>query len=71
MSYDQFRRKVASNIKNARKKAGLTQEDMAKFGLNIRHYQDIEGGKINITLETIHRLSRVFKTTPQRLVKSH
>jgi len=42
---------------------------MEKFGFNIRHYQDIEGGKVNFTLETLYRLAGVFKVTPHSLVK--
>jgi transcriptional regulator with XRE-family HTH domain len=69
MAYDKFRKKVALNIKNARKNAAVTQEGMAKNGFNIRHYQDIESGKVNITLETIYRLAHVFKTSPDKLIK--
>ncbi len=69
MSYDRFCQKVASNIKKARKKAGLTQEEMARHGFNIRHYQDLESGKVRFTLETLYRLARTFKTKPERLVK--
>lgn len=57
------------NLRSARVKAGFTQEDMARFGFNIRHYQDIEGGKIHIRLETFYRLSKVFKTRVDLLLK--
>lgn len=70
MSYEEFRRKVAVNIREARQRAGLTQEEMERFGFNIRHYQDIEGGKVNCTLETLYRLSRAFKITPESLLKN-
>lgn len=69
MGYERFCGAVSSNIRRARKKAGLSQEDMARFGFNIRHYQDIETGKVRFTLETLYRLSRVFKVPPQALVK--
>ena len=70
MSYELFRRKVAANIKKLRLKADLTQEDMAKFGFNIRHYQDIETGKIHFTLETLYRIAKALKVSPDRLVKN-
>jgi transcriptional regulator with XRE-family HTH domain len=69
MAYERFSRKVASNIKKARLKAGLTQEDMERFQFNIRHYQDIESGKVRFTLETLYRLSKAFKIKPEQLLK--
>ena len=69
MSYDRFRLAVSLHIKKARKKAGLTQEDMQKFGFNLRHYQDLEGGKVRFTLETLYRLSQALRISPNRLVK--
>ena len=69
MSYDAFCSKVAANIRKARTDADLTQEGMEKFGFNIRHYQDIEGGKVNITLETIYRLAKALKVNPDILLK--
>lgn len=68
MSYARFRQKVALKIKKARQRAGITQEGMEKHGFNIRHYQDIEGGKVNITLKTFYRLAQVFKVSPEKLV---
>ena len=70
MSYARFRQKVALKIKKARQKAAITQEGMEKHGFNIRHYQDIEGGKVNITLQTFYRLAKAFKTAPGRLIGS-
>lgn len=69
MSYERFQQTVAQNIKKTRKKAGLTQENMARFGFNIRHYQDIESGKVHFTLETLYRIARAFKIPPGRLVR--
>lgn len=69
MAYKQFLKQVAENIKRMRKKCGLTQEDMAKFGFNIRHYQDVEGGKVSITLETLYRIAKSFQIDPSKLIK--
>jgi transcriptional regulator with XRE-family HTH domain len=52
---------VANNIKRFRKKRGLTQEDMTKFGFNYRHYQRVEGGKQNLSLFTLQKIAAVFK----------
>lgn len=69
MSYAVYQKGVGGNIRKARLKANLTQEQMAKFGFNIRHFQDIEGGKIKITLHTLYRLSKALKTPTQDLAK--
>lgn len=37
---------------------GLSQESFAeKAGLSYRHFQDIEGGKVNISVETLRRIA--------------
>lgn len=61
MTYEKFQKAVGERIREARKAAGLTQEDMAKYNFNVRHYQDVEAGKVPFTLETLYRLSKVFK----------
>lgn len=43
---------MRENLKQARKAAGLTQQDMAeKLGISARQYQRIEGGVSNGTFE--------------------
>lgn len=65
-----FHKAVGQNIKKARLAAGLTQEGMAKFEFNSRHVQDLEAGRTTMTLETLYRLARAFKVTPQELIKN-
>lgn len=55
-------------IKRARKAKGLTQEDMVEFKFNVRHYQDIEAGKVPFTIETLYRISKALKVTPASLI---
>jgi len=64
-----YKKKVGNNIRSARKDRKLTQEDMQRYGFNWRHYQEIEAGRINITIETLLRLSRIFKVEVTELVK--
>ena len=59
--YDRLLQKIAKNIKSARKKKCLTQEDMTNYGFNYRYYQRIESGKYSMNLYTLHRLALVFK----------
>ena len=38
---------MRENLKNARNKAGMTQQQMAnKLGISLRHYKYIEAGKV-------------------------
>lgn len=69
MAYKQFLKQVSENIKKTRQACGFTQEDMAKHGFNIRHYQDVEAGKVSITLETLYRIAKAFQVDPTKLVK--
>ena len=68
MKFNSYKQRVASNIKSARKEAGMTQEDMQKYGFNWRHYQEVEVGRINISLETLFRRSKIFKVPVSKLV---
>lgn len=69
MAYKQFLKQVSDNIKKTRQACGLTQEGMAKYGFNIRHYQEIEAGRVSITLETLYRIAKAFQVDPTRLIK--
>lgn len=70
MNLNEFLAQIGSNIKAARKKSGLRQIDVEEQdGLEMRHYQKIEAGQINITVETLLRLSKLFKCSVEDLVK--
>lgn len=59
--FDKFIKNIAQNIKRYRKKAGLTQMDMIDHGFNYRHYQRLESGETGYNLQTLFRLSKIFK----------
>lgn len=68
--YEQFLEHVSQNIKEARIRLGLTQEEMAeKFNFNYRFYQKLESGRYSPGLHTIFRLAKALKTTPDKLLK--
>ncbi len=70
LKFSQYLRQVGRNLKAARAKSGMKQVDVSLFsGLSYRHYQSIEAGKVNVTLETLFRLSRLYKVDVQDLVK--
>jgi transcriptional regulator with XRE-family HTH domain len=65
-----YLKQVGRNIRAARGRAKLTQQDIEeKIGLEYKHYQRIEGGKINVTVGTIHRLAKLFKVREEELTK--
>lgn len=69
MGFGKYLQHVGRNIKAARIRAGLRQVDIEeKIGLNYRHYQDIEAGKSNLSLETLCRLAKLFKVDIEELV---
>ena len=67
-SYDLLLKKIAKNIKKARKRKGLTQENMMDYGFNYRHYQKIESGSYSMNLYTLHRLSNIFNISIRNLL---
>lgn len=65
-----YLKQVGRNIKAARVRAGLTQQDVEeKCGLEYKHYQRIEAGKIDLKLTTINRLAKLFKVAEEELTK--
>jgi len=44
-----------------REKRGWTQEDAAdRIGLHFRHFQKIEYGKVNVTIDTLAKIGVAF-----------
>jgi transcriptional regulator with XRE-family HTH domain len=54
-------KQISLNIKEARKKRGLTQADMSTFGFGARWYQRLESGKHIPTIPTLDKLASAFK----------
>ena len=56
---------IGNRLLMARKKARLTQAELAeRAGLADRTYADIERGEANMRVETLLRICRVLKITP-------
>lgn len=52
---------MRKNLKEARQKAGMTQQQMAdKLNINIRHYQKIESGEAGGSFESWDALEDMF-----------
>lgn len=62
--------KIGQNIKELRKKKGLTQSDLAEMlGVNKSAVQRYESGVIvNLKIETIRKLCDIFDTYPYKFV---
>ena len=60
---------IGDKLLSARKKAGLTQVEVAELaGLSDRTYADIERGETNMRVETLLRICRVLKITPDQVL---
>lgn len=56
-----LRARLARATKRLRAARGWTQEEAAEAAnLNLRHYQKVERGSVNATLDTIERLCQAF-----------
>ena len=60
-NYEKLLKQIAENIKKLRLEHGYTQEEMIQFGFNYRHYQKLESGNHSPSLNTLFRLSIVYK----------
>lgn len=60
---------IGDNLRTYRKKAGLTQFEMAELaGIADRTYTDIERGEVNPRVQTLLRICQVLKITPNDLL---
>jgi len=65
---DKFFRALGTRVREHRKKAGYSQEDMISFGFSARHWQQVEAGR-PITVATLLRICEVFAIPMSRLVQ--
>jgi transcriptional regulator with XRE-family HTH domain len=62
-------RLIGRNLKRIRKKAGLTQETVAKDArIAVRHYQKLEAGELNVTISTLVAVARALNQSVADLV---
>ena len=53
---------IGKNIKKARKKSGLTQEEVAnKVGVHVSYYSRIERGVVNPSIEVLENIANALK----------
>ncbi len=60
---------IGNKLLNVRKKAGLTQAELAEAaGLSDRTYADIERGNVNMRIETFLRICQALHVTPNDIL---
>lgn len=61
--------KIGSKLLAIRKKAGLTQMEVAEAaGLSSRAYADIERGSVNMRVETVIKICAALHITPDEIL---
>ena len=63
-----FFRTLGRGIRELRRKAGHSQEDMISFGFSVRHWQQIDAGR-PITVTTLLRICQTFGVPMATLVR--
>lgn len=69
MAYTDERSFLATNLKEARRTRGLTQDDVAALsGVNRAYVSDLENGKRNIGIDCIGRLAAALQVSAASLL---
>jgi transcriptional regulator with XRE-family HTH domain len=55
-----FLKRLGQNVRRARWRAGLTQQDVAAKGITYRYYQELERGQRNPSLRMLVELSDIL-----------
>ena len=65
-----LRRRFARNLRQFRRKKGMTQVELAEAaGLERSFISQIERGRFSVTLETVGALSAALEICPTRLIQ--
>ncbi len=64
-----FQRLVGERLRAARRAAGLTLEDLRSRGISPKYYQRAEGGRANLTLDSLARLADALGVAVDDLVR--
>ncbi|MBT7609950.1 MAG: response regulator [Bacteriovoracaceae bacterium] len=68
VEYNIFLKELGRILKVLRKDKGLSQVEFSKeLGINYRHYQDLEGGKSNLKMETLFNLAKFYNLSVPKL----
>lgn len=60
---------IGNRLLTFRKRSGMTQDEVAeKAGLSDRTYADIERGTVNMRIETLLRICKALRITPDEVL---
>lgn len=60
---------LGTSVRLLREEHGMTQQVAAdKSGINVRHWQKLEAGEINVSLITLYRVAELFKVEIAEIV---
>ena len=68
MRFDAFTKRLGENVRRARWAARMTQEELAAKTMTYRLLGELERGRANPTLITLHALARALKVRISDLV---
>jgi transcriptional regulator with XRE-family HTH domain len=69
MTDERLLKLVGKRVRDLRKQAKLTQEDMMSYGFERRYYQRIEAGTVNLSLTSLNKLARAFRVSISELMR--
>lgn len=71
IAFEDYAQQVGAAIQRLRKAKALTQEDVAyEAEVSIRHYQQLESGRMNPTLRTLFRVAHVLKMPVHKVLEA-
>jgi len=66
---EDVRQRLRANLRALRLAASLTVKDAAaRAKMNLRHWQKVESGEVNVTLQTLSRLGEALDVDPADLI---
>jgi len=66
---EDVRQRLRANLRTRRIAASLTvREAAARVKMNMRHWQKVESGEVNVTLQTLARLGAALDVDPADLI---
>ena len=67
---EDLRRRLAANVRAARKAAGLAVKAASERAeIHWRHWQKVEAGEVNVTLQTVVRIGDALNIDPADLIR--
>jgi len=67
----QIRKKFGNRLRDLRKQAGLSQEELGfKAGIHRTYIGAVERGEQNISIENVHKLAKALKISTKELFET-